>query len=83
GNGTAGQLSLGDGQSVSRSLTGPEFLNFKDKAGNSTDLLTAIKTLADSLSAGGPAAQAAAKTSLDTLATALDQVTTAQTVVGS
>lgn len=83
GNGVAGQLSLGDGQTVSRSLTGPEFISFKDKAGNSTDLLTMIKGLSDSLIAGGPGAQTAASTALDTLSSALDSVTTAQTVVGS
>ncbi|WP_226017569.1 flagellar biosynthesis protein FlgL [Novosphingobium sp. FKTRR1] len=83
GNGIAGQLSLGDGQTVSRSLTGPEFLNFKDKAGNSTNLLAVVKGLADSLAAGGPGGQTAAATSLDLLSTALDTVTTAQTVVGS
>ena len=47
GSGSAGQLSLGDGQTVSRSLTGPEFLSFKDPAGNQTDLMTVIKSLSD------------------------------------
>lgn len=83
GNGAAGELSLGDGQTVTRSLTGPEFLEFKDKAGNTTDLMSLVKNLADALKAGGPASQALASTSLDTLSNALDSVTTAQTVVGS
>jgi len=83
GNGTAGELALGDGQTVTRSLTGPEFLSFKDKAGNPTDLLTVVKNLADALATGGATSQAAAGASLDTLTNALDSVTTAQTVVGS
>lgn len=83
GNGAAGQLALGDGQSVTRSLTGPEFLSFKDAAGNSTDLMAVVKGLADALQTGGAAAQTAANASLDTLNNALDAVTTAQTIVGS
>jgi flagellar hook-associated protein 3 FlgL len=83
GNGAAGELSLGDGQTVARSLTGPEFLSFKDSAGNTTNLMAVVKSLADALQAGGTAAQTAASASLDTLSNALDSITTAQTVVGS
>ncbi|MEO0031144.1 MAG: hypothetical protein RIS94_902 [Pseudomonadota bacterium] len=83
GGGSAGELSLGEGQTVTRSLTGPEFLSFKDKAGNTTDLMAVVKTLGDALQAGGTAAQTTANASLDTLRNALDSVTTAQTVVGS
>lgn len=83
GNGTASQLALGDGQSVSRTFTGPEFLSFKDKAGNSTDLMAVVKGLADALQAGGPTAAGAARTALDTLGNGLDAITTAQTIVGS
>ena len=83
GTGTASQLALGDGQSVSRTFTGPEFLNFKDKAGNPTDLMVVVKGLADALQAGGPTAAGAARTALDTLGNGLDAITTAQTIVGS
>lgn len=83
GNGTAGQLALGDGQSVSRTLTGPEFLEFKDAAGNPTDLMTVVKDLATALLAGGTTAAGAARTALDTLGNGLDAITTAQTIVGS
>ena len=83
GSGSAGQLSLGDGQTVSRSLTCPEFLSFKDAAGNPTDLMTVIKSLSDALSSGAASTAATAQTALGSLANGLDAITTAQTVVGS
>ncbi|MBX9662856.1 flagellar biosynthesis protein FlgL [Novosphingobium sp.] len=83
GSGSAGQLSLGDGQTVSRSLTGPEFLSFKDPAGNQTDLMTVIKSLSDALASGAASTAATAQAALGTLANGLDAITTAQTVVGS
>ncbi len=83
GTGTPGTLSLGDDQGVARSLTGPEILNFNDPAGNPTDLLTVLKSLADTLQAGGAGAAAAASTALGSLTNGLDAITTAQTIVGS
>jgi flagellar hook-associated protein 3 FlgL len=78
GTGTAGELALGDGQKVSRTMTGPEFLN-----ANGTDLMKVIKDLGDQLTAGGTGAAAAAKAALDPLNTSLQSVTTAQTIIGS
>jgi flagellar hook-associated protein 3 FlgL len=83
GTGSAGQLALGDGQSVSRSITGPEFLSFKDPAGNPTDLMAVIKSLSDALSTGAASSAATASTALGALGNGLDAITTAQTVVGS
>ena len=83
GTGSAGELSLGDGQTVSRSLTGPEVLNFKDPAGNQTDLMTVIKSLSDALSGGAASTASAASAALGSLGNGLDAITTAQTVVGS
>ena len=82
GTATAGELSLGDGQSVARGLTGPEFLNFS-AGGSATDLLAVIKNLGDALLTGSPDPQTAAHGSLDLLDTSLDKITTAQTVIGS
>ena len=82
GTTTATQVSLGEGQSVTTSLTGPEFLNF-NVAGAPTDLLTTIKTLADALQGGSSNPQAAAQSSLTALNTGLDAIANAQTVVGS
>ena len=82
GTATAGDLPLGDGQNITRAMTGPEILDFSVN-GNQTNLLDALKTLADALKAGGPAAQQAAQDGLAALGQSLDAVTTAQTVVGS
>ncbi len=83
GGGTAGQLSLGDGQTVGRSLTGPEFLSFKDSSGATTDLMTVIKNLSDALSTGAASTASVAQTALGSLSNSLDAITSAQTVVGS
>ncbi|MFC3175365.1 flagellar biosynthesis protein FlgL [Novosphingobium bradum] len=82
GTGSAGDLPLGDGQNVTRGLTGPEFLAFP-AGGASPDLLAALKTLSDGLQAGGTAAQQAARDGLAALDQGMDQITTAQTVVGT
>ncbi len=82
GTTSATQVSLGEGQTVTTSLTGPEFLNF-NVAGAPTDLLATIKTLADALQGGSSNPQAAAQSSLTALNTGLDTIANAQTVVGS
>ncbi|WP_068078128.1 flagellin N-terminal helical domain-containing protein [Novosphingobium lentum] len=82
GTASAGEVSLGEGQVVGKGVTGPDFLSFT-AGGTSTDLMKVVKTLADALKAGGTAAPAAAKNALGSLQTALDSVTTSQTVVGS
>ena len=82
GTGTAGDLPLGDGQNVTRGLTGPEFLSLPSGSA-SPDLLAALKTLADALQAGGAAAQQAARDGLAALDQGMDAITTAQTVVGT
>lgn len=82
GTATAGELPLGDGQTVSRGLTGPEFLNFSS-AGASTDLLAVMKSLGDALQGGSADPQGAAHGSLDALDAGLEKLTTAQSVIGS
>lgn len=82
GTTTSGELALGDGQSITRSLTGPEFLNFTVN-GSPTNLLVAVKDLAAALKGGVPDPQAAARAGMTTLDTALQTVNTGQTVVGS
>ena len=82
GTGPAGELPLGDGQSVSRGLTGPEFLSFQLN-GNPTSLMGVVKSLADALQGGAADPAAAARGALDGLNEALDAVTTNQTIVGS
>jgi flagellar hook-associated protein 3 FlgL len=82
GTASAGELPLGDGQSVSRGLTGPEFLNF-DVNGSPSNLMAVVKNLADALQGGSPDPAAAARDSLDALTTGLDTIATSQTVVGA
>jgi flagellar hook-associated protein 3 FlgL len=82
GTARTGELPLGDGQTVTRSMTGPEFLNFNVN-GQQTDLMATIKALADALQGGVADTAAAARGTLDALSSGLDAVTTGQTVVGT
>lgn len=82
GTASAGTLSLGDGQKVTRGMTGPEFLNFKVN-GTPTDIFSVIGTLASALQGGSADPSGAARTALDGLNAGLDSVTVAQTVVGT
>jgi len=80
GTASAGELSLGDGQSVTRGVTGPEFFNFSFGGGD-TDLFAVLGNLADALKNGADPA-GAANASLDALDTGLEKITTTQTVLG-
>jgi flagellar hook-associated protein 3 FlgL len=76
---------LGNGLTVTRGVTGPEFLNFTVN-GSSTDLLAVVKNLGDALQGSGPSGttpQAAAHAALDQLQAATNAISTAQTIVGS
>lgn len=83
GTASSGDLPLGEGLSVTRSLTGPEIFNFNDASGTPTDLLTVVKNLADALKGASADPAGAARTALDTLTAGLDTVSTGQTVVGT
>lgn len=82
GTGSTGQLSLGDGHSVARGMTGPEFLNF-NPGGGATDTFAVIRDLALALGGGSTDPAQSARDALGTLSGALDAVTTSQTVVGT
>jgi len=75
-------LPLGDGQSVTRGLTGPEFLNFNIN-GSPTDLFAVVKTLADALRGAVADPAQAARDAMGSLDTGLETITTQQTVVGA
>ncbi len=81
GTANSGDLPLGDGQTVTRGVTGPEFLNFTH-AGAPTDLFAVISGLAQALSGGSPDPAAAARDALDAMNTGLEKITTTQTVIG-
>jgi flagellar hook-associated protein 3 FlgL len=72
---------LGDGQSVTPGLTGPEVFGF-EVGGAGTDLFAVLGTLAATLQGGGDAT-AAAQDALSGLEAGLNKVTTAQTVIGA
>ncbi|MBO9722952.1 MAG: flagellar biosynthesis protein FlgL [Novosphingobium sp.] len=83
GTAASGDLPLGDGQSVTRSLTGPTFLSFNAADGTPTDLLAVVKTLADALGGASADPAGAAGRALADLKTGLDTLSTGQTVIGT
>lgn len=82
GTATASDLPLGDGQSVTRGLTGPEVFQFNGPAGP-TDLFAAVKSLSDALKGAVADPAQAARDALDVFDAGLESVTTQQTVVGA
>jgi flagellar hook-associated protein 3 FlgL len=81
GTATAGELPLGEGQKVTRSLTGPEFLNFT-VGGVPSDLFAVVKDLAAALVTGSDPAQSA-RDAMGALDVGLETIATRQTVVGT
>ncbi|MFM5892884.1 MAG: flagellar biosynthesis protein FlgL [Novosphingobium sp.] len=82
GTATASELPLGDGQSVTRGLTGPEFLNFTGPGG-ATNLFAVVRTLRDALNGAAADPAQAARDALAPLDTGLETLTTQQTVIGA
>ena len=82
GTASAGEIALGEGLSVSRGLTGPDFLNFNHN-GIPANLMAVVKGLAEALQGAVPDPAAAARDALGALGTALDTVNTGQTLVGA
>lgn len=82
GTASAGELPLGEGQSVARGLTGPEFLNFSVN-GNPTDLMAVVKTLGEALQGAAVDPAQAARDALDALGQGMEKVTTAQNLIGA
>ena len=82
GTASASDLSLGDGQTVTRGLTGPQFLEFTGASG-ATNLFAVVKALSDALKGGVPDPAQAARDALGPLDTGLETITTQQTVIGA
>lgn len=76
------ELPLGDGQTVLRGVTGPEFMNFTH-GGASTDLFAVLGDLAAALQGGSPDPGGFANSTLEALDTALVKINTTQTVIGA
>lgn len=83
GTATTSDLPIGEGQTVTRSMTGPEFLQFTDGGGGTTDIMATVKALADALKGAAADPAGAAQSALATLQTGLDTLTTGQTVIGT
>ena len=81
GTAQAGELSLGEGQTVLRGVTGPEFLNFNGPAG-ATNLFTLVRDLGLAMSGSSADPAQSARDALGALDAGLESITTAQTVVG-
>ena len=81
--GTAGAspIDLGDGQSVTPALTGPEVFEFEEN-GAATDLFVTLAALGAALQTDTNA-EGASRTALGSLDLALDKVTSSQTITGT
>lgn len=82
GTAESGELALGEGQSVTRGVTGPQFLSFTTGDQN-TDLLAYLKTLSDALQGAVDDPAKAASDALGGLDDALDTLNRSQTIVGA
>src|SRR5688572_12510754 len=82
GTGTAESVGIGDGQTVTRALTGPEVFSF-EQGGTSTDMFAVLGAL--SLALQDPLADhvAAGQAAMAGVDAGLEKITTAQTIVGS
>jgi flagellar hook-associated protein 3 FlgL len=82
GTATSGEIPIGDGQGVTRSLTGPEVFDY-DLNATPENLLAVIKTLGAALQGVAADPAGAARDALGSLTAGLDNVTTGQTVIGT
>ena len=82
GANVSGTIALGDGQSVTRGVTGPEIVELT-AGGVATDLLAVMKTLADTLQGLGGNPTAAAQAAVGELDGGLEALTRSQTIVGT
>jgi flagellar hook-associated protein 3 FlgL len=82
GTAAASEVSLGQGQTVTRGVTGPEVFQFTDASG-ATDLFAMLGNLAAALQGGSTDPEGAARTALDSMKLGLEKVTTTQTVIGA
>ncbi len=82
GTAAADELDVGEGQSVPRSVTGPDIFAFDDN-GTPADAMAVVQQLAAALAGGVPDPAAAARDAAGSLSNAIENVTTSQTVVGA
>lgn len=81
GTAGSGEITLGEGISVTRGVTGPEVFGFTHE-GVVTDTMSFVKGLADALKGAAADPAAAARAALTGFDGALDSLTRSQTVIG-
>lgn len=82
GTAQAGELPLGEGQSVGRGVTGPQFLALAMPEGSS-DVLAFLSELSGTLQGNGGDPAGAANAAIGILDSALEAVTRSQTIIGT
>lgn len=82
GTGATSPIDIGEGQKVTPGFIGPDVLNF-DQGGMPTDLFALLGNLSAALQDPLADATSLAQASLSGLDSALDKVTTAQTITGA
>jgi flagellar hook-associated protein 3 FlgL len=82
GTGTAESVGIGDGQTVTRALTGPEVFGF-DLNGSPTNVFAVLGSLSAALQDPTADHSAAGQAAMSGLDAGLEKVTTAQTIVGA
>ena len=82
GGANAQVTELGEGQTVERSIIGPDVFSFNGPSG-ATDIFAVLGAFSAALNAGGTAAAAAAEDAVAALDPALQKATTAQTIIGT
>jgi flagellar hook-associated protein 3 FlgL len=82
GSPASGEIDLGQGQVITRGLTGPEVLSFIS-GGSPTDIFLQLAGLATALQGGAADPATAARDAMAGLDDALDSLTRSQTVAGS
>ena len=82
GTGSAETVAIGDGQTVTRAMTGPEVFGF-NLNGSPTDVFAVLGTLSAALQDPAADHTAAGQAAMNGLDAGLEKVTTAQTIVGS
>jgi flagellar hook-associated protein 3 FlgL len=82
GTATAESVGIGDGQSVTRAMTGPEVFGF-DLGGTPSDMFTVLGTLSLALQDPLSDYSAAGQAAMAGIDAGLEKITTAQTIIGS
>jgi flagellar hook-associated protein 3 FlgL len=82
GTGTAESVAIGDGQTVTRAMTGPEVFSF-DQGGSPTNMFAVLGALSAALNDPTADHTAAGQTAMAGIDAGLEKITTAQTIIGS